>query len=484
MGTKLASCALVATTGCSLIYNPNNVSVVDAMPDAEIILDADPAMLTLTGVSPAQVIEGQGDGSRPIVLVVQGMHMVQNATSVAITAHAGETATPVVTVDNAKLQVADNGNLLAVPISLAVDSDLGAGAFIRLDVSVTQQTAAGPVTRTLSGLDEDAPVLMLRGLGELTEATSTLAAGTYEYSRVAIAGTLTAQTGAAPLVVRATSSIAIGGAVRADATGRTAGPGGGAGGAGGPGSLVGNAAGEPGGGAGGGAPSGGGGKYTGDDQLTSLGVRSRGSGGAGGNGGSLGAAGGAGGGGGGTVELTAGGDLSLGGGSAKGAAGLNGANGGGGGGGGVVLLRSGGMLTVDGAIDVGPGGAGSPSGGVGDPGRVRLDAPTLAMPLPGFRGPTLAANTPLIVRTPTPTLSVLGQPNTTFSYFVRDATGGDSRGPEIGLFPANGMAVITLGIELFRGSNELCLIVEGASTASDTSTCVQLAYLPQRTPEI
>ena len=53
--------------GCSLIYNESNIppSAPDAFePDAEVIVDADPSMMKITGVTPGVITEGQGDTSR------------------------------------------------------------------------------------------------------------------------------------------------------------------------------------------------------------------------------------------------------------------------------------------------------------------------------------------------------------------------------------------------------------------------------------
>lgn len=476
--------------GCSIIYNPSNLpgALAEAgpdSPDAEVMFDADPSMLVLTRVTPTVIFEGQGDGSRRAVIAIHGNHIVKSSTTVTIVAHTGAVQQPTLTVHNAELDVAANGNLLAVPITLPVDPTLLAGEQIRLDVTVTQTAPTGPVSFTLSALALDAPVLTLQGLDELTGANATLSSTSPKlYSKVELTGTLRAAAGSTePLSLYATSTISIAGSTAVNAAGTASGAAGGAGGMGGPGGLVDGSTGLPGGGPAGGQPSGGIGGFTGNDQITTLGNPNRGSGGAGGNGAALGAAGGNGGGGGGTIEIVAGGNLVLGATEAKGADGTTSTNNGGAGSGGVVLLRSGGSVTVAGAGVNVSGGVGP--GTAGAAGRFRVDAPgtitATSIPAARYRGPSFAtanlANT-LIVRTDKPMFGAIAQPNREFGYYFNNDDSSEARGPVTVLTPGNGIANVTLAEALFPGTNELCLIVDGAVTDADTRNCIQIVYLP------
>ncbi|MBA3819617.1 MAG: hypothetical protein H0X17_12045, partial [Deltaproteobacteria bacterium] len=223
---------LGTSAGCSLIYNPSNLSEprADAAPDAELILDADPTMLELTRVSPAIVEEGRGaDGSRRAVIVVHGKQLVAGA-KISLTLHG--TTTPYGTVDDAATEVADNGFMVAAPVVFPVDDALDTD-FTRLDVTVTQPAGGTTTTRMLDAYDNDAPVLRVQHLDELT--TTMIAAGSHVFSRVAIpAGGLAVTTTTAPLVIRSVSSISITGIVQVSSFGKAAGPGGNPGGDGGP----------------------------------------------------------------------------------------------------------------------------------------------------------------------------------------------------------------------------------------------------------
>ena len=150
----LALLALASgTTGCSLLYNPSNLPPqVDAPPDAEVLIDADPGMLTLTTASPSLLVEGTGaNGSRTAVLVLEGGNMVKDGAMVSLSPAAGSTKTPMVMVDNTQLVVEGNGMRLAVPITLPVDSGLGAADTIAMDITVTQLANGTPVSKKLAG---------------------------------------------------------------------------------------------------------------------------------------------------------------------------------------------------------------------------------------------------------------------------------------------------------------------------------------------
>ncbi len=464
--------------GCSLLYNPSNIDKqMDAPgPDAEPVYDADPTMLSITSVKPGMLVEGAGaNGSRRAVIVVEGMHMVPEGATVTVAPTAPVTKTPMIMVDNTQLVVEANGTRLAVPVTLPVDGALGAADVIPMDVTVTQLAGGVMVSKTKSA------AFMIKGLPELdTAAAQTFSSGPNEFSIVNLRAGATFSVAAnqtEPIVITSTSSltIAAGIAINLNAAGTTPGPAGGLGGAGGAGGVLNGTTGSQGGGPAKGLPSGGDGGFGGDPQLTTLGAPNRSSGGAGGNGLSLGAKGGDGGAGGGSIELFGDGDVSVGAINAKGASGTTpggGANPGGDGSGGVVFVHAGGKLTL-GAVDV---------TGPGANGRARYDAGGVTLVTNAgtlFRGPSFV-DAPVIVTLEHPTISVIGGGLKAFQFYWSNDTGQLIRGPYRQTLPNNGTADLAFPPSddgLFRGLNELCLLVENAQAASDTKTCIRLVYL-------
>lgn len=513
MGLRVTStfAALLSMTGCSLIYNPSDLPnpatdaiLPDVTPDMPVIpVDADPALLEITDVSPREILEGQGiDNSRRAVIVVTGVNIVSGAT-IQVTAHAGEAATPKITVHNEDVVVSTDGLNIAVPITVDVDEAIGPGviAGIRLDVSVTQPTAGEPITKTLSErATPDDPILTLRGLREqLGGGTLTidLSQPRHEFSK--IDATAITFTGNANIpVIEAVSSLKVVNPISVNANNQTAGFGGANGGAGGPGGLLDGSTGSLGTGTGGGTPSGGGGSFgeegmagpgapgevAGQASLPTLVSPNRGSGGAGGNGQPLGAAGGNGGGGGGTIALTAGGDLTIGAITANGGAATGGGLAGGGGSGGAVLLRAGNTIAITGAGISAIGGTSSGNGKGGN-GRVRFDAGlkatsvTASTPLPGHRGAMLDVGTPLIVRDQTPELTFQGLGMTGFSYTVENADASLTRAPVSLEMPGNNTLIAPITVDLFRGVNVFCVRVEGANGSVATGkNCMTIVFVP------
>jgi hypothetical protein len=506
------ACAL-SLTGCSLIYNPSNLPdpasdalQPDVTPDMPVLpVDADPAFLEVTDVSPKELLEGQGvEGSRRAVLVLTGVNFVSGAT-VAVTAHAGETATPLVTVHNADAVVSTDGLTLAVPVTVDVDPAIGPVApatvpSIRLDVSVTQATSGEPITKVLDHRgDADEAALTLKGLREqLGGGTLTidLAQAKQQFSK--IEATSLAFTGTANIpVIESVSSLSVTDPILVNANGQTAGIGGGNGGLGGQGVV--GAPGSAGTGDGRGLPDGGGasfgsqggagqgspGSIVGAASLPTLASPNRGSGGAGNKGNLLNTRGGNGGGGGGTIALTAGSDLTF---STINANGGNGTSAtgttGGGGSGGSVLLRAGKTITVTkgGAGVTAKGGTGA---GIGGDGRVRFDAGQKSTdvqsdPLIGHRGAMADFDTPIIVRDQTPTIVFNGQPESMFTYTVEDAEATTTRGPVSLQIPGGGtLSNHSLAVDLFRGVSILCVRVEGATGSVATGkNCVTIVFVP------
>ena len=487
-GVKAVLGALVCS-GCSLLYNPSNISpVVDASPDAEIILDADPTQLRLEKVSPTVFYEGRGsDGGRPALLVVHGEQIVPGAV-ISISVHGGGTV-PIASVG--PTEVAANGRMAAAPVVIAVDPTLATGQTIRIDVTVTQPGPSTPIAATIDSASpsEDIPVLSITGLDELEGQDVSLPTGVHEYSRVAITGALTASDAAQPLVIRAQASIAIASA-SVSAAGQGSGPNGNNGGSGGSGVL--GAPGLAGAGPGGGITSGGGGGFAAkgaDGAAVNTGgaasgfaaipsfAANRSSGGAGGNGGLLGAMGGAGGGGGGTIELSAGGTVMVGTLESKGGDGTTAANTqGGGGSGGVILVRSGASIQAT-AIDV----AGGVGDGIGSVGRIRTDGPNVPTTTPAaYRGPSLAADTPVITRGAAPMLTVFGERLKTFSYFISDENSSNIHGPFDVTTSGASQNSFSLDEPLFRGLNTICLLVEQAVLVEEkpeARNCIEVVYL-------
>jgi hypothetical protein len=510
MGQHLAKLVLLSMPlgGCSLIYSSERLPELNDAPPADVNLSG----LTIERVSPAVLLEGQGDGgSRPAVLVIHGTNIAAGAT-VEIKPHQGEPSIQSWTIDNEAAVVDAYGQSIAVPIRLNVDANIGprppaTSPSIRLDVTVTQPAPFTDIRATL-GDDED-PVLTLQGLPELTGTPSSTLLNDPLYSRIDATDIPTVdRTG--PLILRSTSSITIGGAgpLALNASGQTPGPGGFRGGDGGqPGVIGGAGDGKQGDGAGGGRPNGGGagfaqmgeagsgasGPIAGEASLTTLESPNRGSGGAGGKGAdaALGARGGAGGGGGGTLELTAGGDLivmvpieAMG---AKGGNGNGTATAGGGGSGGVVLLRAGRNLSVAGPGITATGGprgdGGNGAAGKGSDGRIRIDTPDpdsqiVSTPDVGYRGPRFDSMTPMIVREEKPQLTFVGQPNALIKYTIEGGEEGRTLGPiEISLM-SNGRTTVPLAMPLFRGLNRLCALVTGVTERRDEAeNCITLAYL-------
>lgn len=502
---------LSTLSGCSLIYNPNNLDEaqidaaidapirIDAMPDAEI-RDADPSMLILSGVEPTELLEGEGDGGSPKGIVfVQGMHMVPDATISVFPTDPALVDDLTITVGATR--VGFDGNSAAALISVAVTEQFDDPMMpIALTVRVSQMANG-----VLVFADTD---WTLKPLPQLTDddVAGTIAQADIAdlYSRIAITEPIDF-VGPTAIRLAAVADISMTGLLRANAPRANVpannttvafelpGAGGCAGGAvAQPGQCQGaglagsNGTGGGGGGYGtpglnGGNNANSGGAQHGDAQITAFGIVD-GNVSAGGGGGSiapgLGGQGGAGGGGGGTVEITAGGNLTVGSVLATGAPGQNASDGigstvggGGGGSGGALLLRSGGTLATA-ILDVSGGVAGgSPDnqGGNGGAGRVRYDAPigvgmTKAGNPAALRGPQLASgDSTRIIDVQRPTLTVNGQDGLGISYVtVRGTTTSDILGTK-----TLTAGTTTIDPDLFTiGYAQVCVIVDGAAAGS------------------
>lgn len=508
-----------ALVGCSLIYSPNNLPAVIDAPD-EIILDADPKMLVIDDVAPSTIYEGQGDlGSQPALVVLHGHHIINNTTVVDIRPKTG-TAQLV----PGEPVIAKNGNWIAIPVTAHVDPLLTQGTSVALDVTVTEAIPAalggGMSTSTLSNK------LTLIGLKELTQADvsgntidTTLLAERYSQVDLSEIPTVTFNGDKRAIIVSTSSitakALTANGADGSSTAGGGAAVGGCAGGGpsstGGCDSSIGGKGGsangavsvEAGGGGGGGfategvtgsgTVSGVGGSRTGDELIVTYdGYNGRSSNRAGGGGGGgkplVGGNGGGGGAGGGSIELTAGGNVSVGPIAANGGGGAAGGSAGGGGGaGGVVMLRAGGSLSTSGAISVagGLGGTSSANGGAGSDGRVRWDVPSGTQPMVPkgtvHRGPAFTLAT-RIFRTPNAMISLSGTPNDRFNVYSihADVTMHvyvTSPGQQGVSFSPDGTAAFMQTLQ--QGFTHLCITLEGGKQGTpEADKCVDVAFLP------
>lgn len=475
--------------GCSLLYNPSNLPSppIDAAADAHIVF---PDLLALTAVGPSVLLEGQGTGgSRPAILAIEGTDIASDAT-VALLPVDAQGSPPVIEIDLAHAVHALGGTVLAIPVTLPVDPNRGkpSATEVMLTVQVTQMGANGsPVVKLLPGK------LKLRNLPELDTVITDVAALAPQYSQVSLAAGLTfaARASTSPAVIRAVGAIDFGmGDVHADGSGQAPGPGGNAGGAkgaggggaggghpsgllsggllaaasgggygtaGGPGGAVGNANANP------------GGIATGDDFLRSYAANASSGGGGGDNN--------PGGGGGATLELTAGGTLTVGKVSANGG---NAGGNGGGGSGGAIVLRSGGTATL-GTVTANGGGGGNGSAGDGGVGRVRYDVPALVGTAPagarrGVAFDPSGGNIPLATSDAHQPLRVISTTGTTdFKVFVLNTEGTTTASTSVTFGSAS--AVITP--TLVSGYNRVCVTPPGSTPDIVESTnCLDIAYVP------
>jgi len=493
MGSNAVVVAVVLS-GCSFVYNPSNIG---AAVDADSIADVDPTMLTLTDVYPAQVYEGAGTGnSRPSLLVIYGHQIAADAT-VTITPVSPDPSTVTIT----STTIARDHNFIA--LTVRVDDDQIDDDSMNMPLSIAVSQSAGAYHAEL------ASSVMLMHLDQLKTAP-TENPPKHLYSTIAISDPITFATMPAKshVIMRAVGSITIDKPIVADAVGVAPGPGGCAGGAiagdgldknvdgiacKGRGFTVasGGLSGGGGGGAGfhdnGGPGTGGGGAggtTSGTDQLADATLNVP-SGGGGGATSAVFGSGAVGGGGGGSIEITAGGDLSIEMGvSANGAAGGNASSGGGGGGGagGSILLRAGGTATI-GTLSVNNGGGGTSgglgtAGGAGSVGRTRIDAPNIITGAAYF-GPTFV-DPPSTSTDQIMSLTVHGAVGDT--TMVGQAFDRDGNAVTNGGFtPAfNGTGIAMPSLSLKAGYNRVCVTVQGgnAFTLPESASCTEIAFLP------
>jgi hypothetical protein len=485
MGQHLAKLLYAtALSGCSLLYSPNNLDDKGTSPDAPIA-DANPALLRLDEMKSPPLLEGAGqDGSAPQILVVWGAQMTPAATITV------EPTTPnanvAITVSN--VSIAEDHNSFAALVTASYMDTVG--------------EAAGPIplTVTMSQPGAPTPVSIPWELHPLDELTTTGAqaappAGKI-FSHVKVTGDVIFNPGAAPAIVKAVGGIDITGKVTANAMAMNAGAGGCNGGM--P-QLAGDCY-------GGGKPYGGGGGYAakgadGNGNADSGGLESgdayiktyegtnaeanRAGGGAGGGNGLT--AGGVGGGGGGTIELTAGGNITVVGpieatGAGGGNSGLGG-TGAGGGAGGAVVVRAGNMLAhpMDVVLTGGDGGSGvTGSGGKGAVGRWRYDAPTTTGTAPATpaatRGPILVRPSNPIFEMRRPQLMIAGKNGDSVKVII---TGPDGIGEEKTVTLQMEKQPFTPSTDLPIGLDTICVYVPNGRPSDDVAkNCIEVAFVP------
>ena len=493
---RLSVVAIVGATGCSFIYDADDLIRPDGMPIDAMPIDADPTMLAIDSFEPAELVEGTGaEGGRPAIVLFHGASI---AGDVAVTATLDPPASADVEVG--MLARSATTKRLAVEIRVPVLPDVGPKDEPRAVVFTITQAGAAPV-------EQRVPVV---ALPELTLEAGARAADDLAplYSHIDVTGDVPF-TGTVPVRLRATGAIVIGGVLDVDADGQSGGPhgcnGGGAQTAGGCGPGGGRNGTNPssldnGGGGGGGSFGGDGtqgmgsggalpGETTGNDMLVPLdtpanAAGNRGNGGGGGGNGTLGLnQGGPGGGGGGVIEIWAGGDLivdAAGAVRARGGPGGGNNGGGGGGSGGAILVRAGGAITAPSAWLTAPGGPGSNAvndGGQGGVGRIRVDstaAPVAGMgtdPAP-VAGPAWAADNPTVVTTSSIALTARGPAGRSLALLVNDEIVG---AVTIGA-GGSGAANATLA----QGLNTVCVAYtadEPALGTPEATSCITVAWV-------
>jgi|GEM_PF-6460858 len=213
-------CALLGTSGCSLIYDAGVFSEADAQrPPADVNVDG----LSLTDTSPNALAEGAGcipdvagcaATSRGMPLVVRGINIAQSAT-VSIDG-AGFTAMAV------DATISSDGTMAAFVLSVPVMTALADGSDAPVTITVSQGNVTDDVTFNITGLDEFRATVDAAG--------GTFAGGNLRpmYSQVDFDSDVTF-TGTAPVRIVATADINVAGTLTAggaNASGDSAGTGG------------------------------------------------------------------------------------------------------------------------------------------------------------------------------------------------------------------------------------------------------------------
>ena len=482
--------------GCSLLYNPSNIDKqMDAPPPPDARLaDVNPALLELTAVKSPPLLEGQGtSNSVPAILVITGHQMLPEAT---VTLEP-TTANPNVTLTLGATVVATDGDWIAVPVTAGIMMSVNDGTTVALTATVTQPGApAKTIGWSLQGLDQiksavDVTIMAShpRPYSQVDLTGSLIFKGSTPESRglvrtmglLKITGSVTAVTDLAPAVSAAVAGGCPGGA------------GGTVGGCSAP-TAGGPASGTAGGGGGGFDGNGGastatnhgiGGSGTGEASVKKFSTNLGGGGGGGGGGVTGGGEGGATGG---AVELSAGGDMTI------GAVTMNGTpggvplvtmlGGGGGGAGGLIIVRAKGTTFATGAVSAaggGGGGANAGLGGNGANGRIRFDTQTSTVPAGStpvpHRGLMITPIAQALTRLKKPTITITGSVNDTYDLYIVNPDDANAKTSTNNTLTQASSMVSTP--ELSIGHNTICVLPTGATLNEiEAKNCIELAYLP------
>src|SRR5450432_2249842 len=216
------SLAVVTTlvSGCSFIYNPNNIGHGDSgiVVDVEVVADVDPSMLNLDYAFPGTIYEGAGSGSsRPAVLVVRGEQIAPTAT-VTVVPMTG--AASQITVNG--VTIAADHNWIAISITAPVD--------MNQDETGTHAVAPVPLVITVdngNNVVRSLPTTMvaLKFLDQLTAPITAPVDPMKRYSKIDIPTLEALPSGIGRVSLRSMSSITFESGITFDANGMTAGAG-------------------------------------------------------------------------------------------------------------------------------------------------------------------------------------------------------------------------------------------------------------------
>ncbi len=487
---------MVGTSACTILFNSNDLPRISDAPvgaiDAHENFDVDPAAFSITAIDPGTLVEGTGSaGGRPALVILTGANIADDVTVQLVP---GADAVPIGFVVG-KPTVSSDHTMVAVPITVPEIDTLADGAQLHLKLKATQTGGADQMQDVIvSGLDP----FTASGTVDVSTLKASYSSATFSAK--------TTFTGSAPVHLRVTGGITIDAAVDVDAGGATPGPGGCAGGTS---SAVAGC--SPGGGSQGttglSGASGGGGGFADPGSTGSGAANGNGTGGAAtgdkmlvlldydpgtsgnrGNGGGLGGGGvgngGAGGGGGGTIELTAGGTITIMNGGTVSAAGGSGTAGmltggdGGNGSGGAVLVRTGAGVSSSG-VWISANGAATGNGGAGSLGRIRVDTPmgavvNMATSPHAHQGPSWATTATTIVQTANANLPLIGESGRTYGLIVNGTV------IAAGITLA-GTSTTNVPVTLTAGRNKVCAVADTNSTSSGNDfalECLDVVYLP------
>src|SRR5690606_12487302 len=207
-----AVAACVALTGCSLVYDADDLRGRDGgAPDAAIGGDE----LYIARTVPAAVLEGEGSGLaeedgervRPVPIVLEGQNMSDDTVF--------EIALPGAEPVPLEVVVSGDGSLAAFALRVPISEELDPSQGGQIQIHYSD----GEVSRSR--------LITVEGLGALVRDGGTIDTDQLapRYSHVVLSGEVSAL-GAAPLRLVATAGISIDGVLSADADRKTAGPGG------------------------------------------------------------------------------------------------------------------------------------------------------------------------------------------------------------------------------------------------------------------